>query len=180
MHFIRDCEEVAEFWTSIIRPENWAKFFSLSLHAWVDWNLTEKEIGHTPWKWSIFFGVAVNALWKDRKSLIFSQHSDLKLDWWYMLSNQVSFITQDIHHPSEYIDCVKTRNQVYWEPPIEGAYKLNVDGSHNWAIGKSACGGLIRDSKEKSLKVFTPTWEVIMLFMLKCGHFSLVLDWLAL
>ncbi|MCI08429.1 hypothetical protein A2U01_0029506, partial [Trifolium medium] len=73
-------------------------------------------------------------------------------DWWYLISRQVSSITHDIRHPSEYIDRVNNRTQVYWEPPIEGVYKLNVDGPHNWAIGKSSSGGLIRDSKGKFIK----------------------------
>lgn len=33
MYNLQDFEEVAEFWTSIIRPGHWTKFFSLGLHA---------------------------------------------------------------------------------------------------------------------------------------------------
>jgi hypothetical protein len=36
VHVLRDCEEAIEFWSSIIKPDNWAKFFSLGLLSWLE------------------------------------------------------------------------------------------------------------------------------------------------
>ena len=48
MHNLQDCEEGTEFWNSIVRPGLWTEFFSLGLHAWLDRNLTNDNIGNIP------------------------------------------------------------------------------------------------------------------------------------
>jgi hypothetical protein len=48
MHVLRNYEEENEFWSSIIKQDNWAKFFSLGLMPWLEWNLGNEDIGNTP------------------------------------------------------------------------------------------------------------------------------------
>jgi hypothetical protein len=66
-----------KFWSSIIKPDNWAKVFSLGLISWLEKNLGNEDIGNTRWSWVTFFGVYVNALWEDRSGLVFNQFSNL-------------------------------------------------------------------------------------------------------
>lgn len=67
-------------------------FFSLGQHAWLDWNLTSTDVGMAPWRWPILFGVVVWAVWKDGKSLVFSQQSNMREVLWSSICNQVHFI----------------------------------------------------------------------------------------
>jgi len=32
------------FWTSMIQPNQWSKFFSLGLKIWLDWNLSSNHM----------------------------------------------------------------------------------------------------------------------------------------
>lgn len=85
MHMLRDCEDVHEFWSKNINHNHWSKFFSLGLQAWLDWNLSQNDIGISHWKWNLVFGVACWALWRDKNLLVFSNQSD------YTYSNKVFF-----------------------------------------------------------------------------------------
>lgn len=55
---------------------------------------------------------------------------------------------------------VMTRERIHgtaaesWSKPMQGVYKLNVDGSHCVTRGESACGGLIRNSSGLFIKGF--------------------------
>ncbi|GAU40905.1 hypothetical protein TSUD_297100 [Trifolium subterraneum] len=46
MHVLRDY--AMDIWSPIIKPNNWAKFFSLGLTSWLKWNLDNEDIGNTP------------------------------------------------------------------------------------------------------------------------------------
>jgi ribonuclease HI len=155
MHCLRDCEDAREFWTNIINPEVWSKFFSIGLNSWLDWNLSNDNIGNNMNNWSIFFGVAVNELWKDRNSLVFSNISVIDRNLLYKINTQVSSII-NLHgfqknlvrrQPGEVV-------AVSWKPPPDGWHKVNVDGSFNTISGSTACGGLIRNQHGIFLKGF--------------------------
>lgn len=92
MHILRDCEEVQKFWSKHINQRVWSKFFSLGEHTWIDWNVSTVNVGLIPWSWSIFFGVAIWALWRDRNSMIFSQNSSMGEELWDLIFSQVHFI----------------------------------------------------------------------------------------
>lgn len=59
MHLLRDCEEVQSFWSRVIKNEHWSKFFSIGQYAWLDWNLSDNDIGMVHWKWPSIFGLAI-------------------------------------------------------------------------------------------------------------------------
>lgn len=77
MHMIKDCEDLKAFWSSLIDPSIWSKFFSIGFHCWLDWNLSSKDIGKHSTDWPIIFGVAVNEIWKERNSIVFTNNSPL-------------------------------------------------------------------------------------------------------
>ncbi|CAJ2678574.1 unnamed protein product [Trifolium pratense] len=47
MHVLRDFEDIMKFWSSIIKPDNWAKFFSMDLMSWLEWYLDNGDIENT-------------------------------------------------------------------------------------------------------------------------------------
>lgn len=59
MHLLRDCEEVHEFWSKYFKPYLWNKIFSLSQEAWIDWNMSSKNIGLVHWSRKLVFGVVI-------------------------------------------------------------------------------------------------------------------------
>lgn len=73
MHLLKDCEEVKDFWPSLINLDQWSSFFSIGLHNWLDWNLSSTQVGILQGNWLVVFGVAINNIWKDRNSMVFSQ-----------------------------------------------------------------------------------------------------------
>lgn len=55
MHALRDCEVVKDFWNPLVSQEKWSSFFSMGLHAWLDLNLTSKEVSKNTCHWSTFY-----------------------------------------------------------------------------------------------------------------------------
>lgn len=45
MHMLRDCEYVHDIWSKNINHDHCSKFFSLGLYAWMEWNLSQNDIG---------------------------------------------------------------------------------------------------------------------------------------
>ncbi|XP_075083870.1 uncharacterized protein LOC142167802 [Nicotiana tabacum] len=54
---------------------------------------------------------------------------------------------------------------VYWEKPVQGALKLNTDGSFNKEDGKAGLGGALRDNKGDIIMAFS--------FPYKCNNHNL-------
>lgn len=154
-HCIRDCDEVRELWAKVIHPDHYSKFFSLGLYAWIDWNLTNPNVGITPWDWSLFFGVACSMLWNDRNSWVFNKSSKMGPTLFYDICGYVRFIDQELKKllPS-FVPHGKREVYIMWKPPPCRAYKVNVDGSHYHDRGSTACGGLIRNSDGIFVKGF--------------------------
>lgn len=92
MHMARDCEEVREFWSSLINPSSWSKFFSVGLHNWMDWDLSSNNIGTHHLDWPIVFGIAVHEVWKDKNSLVFARSSSMRNNLTFLVLNQANFI----------------------------------------------------------------------------------------
>lgn len=162
MHMLRDCEDVHKFWSKVLNSSQWSKFFSLGLHAWLNWNLTSSNIGVSSWSWTIMFGVVVWALWRDRNSLVFSQVSQMGDDLWAFINNQVHFIEKSISHPMASLDLHLKSAVASWKKPPQGVVKLNVIGSYGHGNRNSACSGLLRDENGSFIRVF---------FFFLQGHF---------
>lgn len=154
MHLLRDCEEVQDLWKKHIKQDLWSKFFSLGQYAWFDWNLAAVNIGQVPWKWPLVFGIAIWAIWKDRKSLVFSHISSMGDSLWSMIFNHAHFIENSSVNPLKSRDLSYCHNSGSWKKPPHGVFKLNVDGSHGLGKGSLACGGLIRDAEGNFIKGF--------------------------
>lgn len=77
MHILRDCDEVRDFWSTVVHTDQMARFFSLRFHSWLDWNLSCKDMGRDQVEWCTFFGVAIYELWRDRNNFVFSMHTNL-------------------------------------------------------------------------------------------------------
>jgi len=56
IHILRDWNEARDFWSPIIKPNHLVKFFSLRLILWLEWNLSNDNIGNTPCNWIFLFG----------------------------------------------------------------------------------------------------------------------------
>lgn len=78
LHTIRDCEDVKKVWNQFIHHDHWAKFFSLGLHDWIEFNLKGQNLKAPVGFWSSFFGIMVYHLWNDRNNLVFGRSSMLQ------------------------------------------------------------------------------------------------------
>ena len=41
LHMVRDCDEAADLWLSMINMKNWQRFFFGNLQDWILWNLSQ-------------------------------------------------------------------------------------------------------------------------------------------
>jgi hypothetical protein len=56
--------------------------------------------------------------------------------------------------PPAYLERSGLVSPIKWEPPPNGKYKFNVDGSYNKRNNSSACGGLLRDARGNLIQGF--------------------------
>lgn len=96
MHVIRDCEDVLDFWRSIVKPEYISHFLSMGLHGWLDFNLSFQDVGVDTADWQTFFGVAIYELWRDRNKLVFERASSLGQELLLFVNNQAHFIAHGL------------------------------------------------------------------------------------
>lgn len=141
-------------WFLVQHPDHWSKFFSIGLDQWLEWNLPQKDIGLTHWNRSLLFGVACWALYRDMNSQVFSQYSDIWGNLWPYVCNQVYVISNNLSKPQNSRSNFTKPAQSTWEKPVQGWFKLNVDGAFGSRQGNIACGGLIRDSNGAFVKGF--------------------------
>lgn len=144
MHMMRDCEVVQNFWNHCIDPSLRSKFFSIGLHQWLDWNLSSKTVGSSPWNWNLLFSVTVRMNWKDGNSLVFSSSSSMNSSFWAEVSSQVHLFEKEIQSPSIMTNSHFQNNQSFWKKLGAGWYKCNSHGSYKQIGGSSSCGGIIR------------------------------------
>lgn len=155
MHILRDCEQVFDFWKAVVHPDHISRFFSLGFHSWLEWNLTTSGIGCIDSNWSIYFGVAIYELWKDRNSFVFSRLASLGANLLFIVLQETKFIEEQRIKPSLHCTFKEKRLvHIAWTPPPPGCFKFNIDGSHLRSAGSSACGGLVRDSDGRFVKGF--------------------------
>lgn len=81
--------------TRLDKEECWSKFFNINIFAWIEWNLTFKDIGNVTWDCSIFFRVMVTR-WKDWKMLIFSHQSDMEDKLWNLVNIHIHDIVVEL------------------------------------------------------------------------------------
>lgn len=101
MHLAKDCDEVKDFWSSLIDLILWSKLFSIVFHNRMDWNISSNNIGIHHLDWSAVFGITVHDIWKDMNSLIFAHSSTLGTNMLFNVLNQVGFISKirgNVHH----------------------------------------------------------------------------------
>lgn len=128
---------------------------SLGIHEWVGWNLNTKDVGVTPWDWSLFFGVACSTIWRDRNSMVFNRSTRMGTSLFTDIRQQVRFIAQELHRPTPtYLPAPRREVLISWKPSPCNTHKVNVDGSHRSGHGNSACGGLIQDDSGRWVKGF--------------------------
>lgn len=85
MHMVWDCEELTLFWDCSVPSHSWAKFFSLGLHEWIQFNLSSLDSGNVNLDWPILFGVATYHLWNDRNKLVFNNRTNMPYTYVSML-----------------------------------------------------------------------------------------------
>lgn len=155
MHLLRDCELVLPLWEEFVHQDQWAAFASKGYHDWLWWNLSSSDLGPLQIPWPIFFGVVLDALWRDRNKLVFSRSTDLESGLSHSIISQAHFIyNESVKDSSLCSPPPRKEVHVAWTPPPSAFFKVNVDGSHLPSTGSSACGGLIRDSKGKFIHGF--------------------------
>lgn len=144
MHVLRDCECALELWEKIVDPNQWHKFASLGLHPWLEFNLSNSDVGLGSWNWPIVFGTMVHMLWIDRNHFVFLGKSSIPDQFLPKVFGQVEAIHRELMKPGPSFIEDSHEISVKWRPPPDGVISLNVDGSHRQR--HSACGGLLRNS----------------------------------
>ncbi|KAJ1375402.1 Reverse transcriptase zinc-binding domain [Sesbania bispinosa] len=146
LHTLRDCEVVADLWSSLIDQNNWASFFSLGLDNWMKKNLLDISINVAGTPWSFIFPVAVWLIWKDRNNLIFNSKTDLPSNLFFRIISHARRIISTIASPCPISQRIfKNKVLISWARSPQGFIKLNVDGSvleHSYI---ASCGGLFRN-----------------------------------
>lgn len=90
------------------------------------------------------FGVTLDALWRDTNSLIFGHKSEIDDNLLQQVIHQARFIYFESQKALPMLGLPhKKEVDIAWTPPPRLAFKLNVDGSYIFALGSSACGGVI-------------------------------------
>lgn len=95
MHLLRDCELIMKFWEPLVDTAVWHLFASKGFHYWLEWNLDCNDIGLENILWSIFFGFAIDAIWRDRNLLVFERKSSLDSGLLHEIILQAWMIQQD-------------------------------------------------------------------------------------
>jgi hypothetical protein len=91
------------------------------MNSWLNWNLSNDNIDNNMNNWSIFVGVAVNELWKNRNSLVFSNISVIDRILLYKINTQVSYII-NLHGFQKNLVTMQSGEvvAVSWKPPLDG------------------------------------------------------------
>lgn len=45
MHYLRDCNQILDFWSKLVPSEKWSQFASRGFHSWLVWNLESTDVG---------------------------------------------------------------------------------------------------------------------------------------
>ncbi|KAK3170499.1 hypothetical protein Dsin_032530 [Dipteronia sinensis] len=120
--------------------------------------------------WSTLFFAMIWTIWEARNELVFKgsrmtieQATDLikfQVAWWFKHHGKCSMLpitTMLLNLPESCSEAKVQRkaNIGKWIPPIEGAFKFNVDGSSRGNPGSAGIGGVLRDSSGKILGSFS-------------------------
>ncbi|KAF7805325.1 putative ribonuclease H protein At1g65750 family [Senna tora] len=156
-HAIRDCVWVKGIWEKLVRRDMWSSFFNLDIKSWVDLN-TSKNWGYTnDGSWSSTFAYTTWLVWKQRNDFIFNNRN-------INASCLLNRICTEIHNYKEAavmdrkvnaLQNSKNRSHMSWQPPQEGWYKINCDGSYWYNSDDISCGGVIRNSRGEWITGFS-------------------------
>lgn len=70
---------------------------------WLEWNLSNEDIGNMSWSWVTLFGVSINTLSKDHNELVFDQYFNLWQNWLLHIANQVQMVVENSFKPAAYM-----------------------------------------------------------------------------
>ncbi|KAL4356853.1 hypothetical protein AHAS_Ahas09G0128200 [Arachis hypogaea] len=166
LHVMRDCPFISRTWKSLVNRNSQQNFFQTDIQAWMKENLWSPH-NRNGTSCPIIFITTCNLAWKSRNELIFQNFP----------SNPKTLLNQAIYLAKNYEDCLaisevevstlstSRKDMIGWEPPTEGWFKLNVDGSVMPPASMASCSGLIRDCQGKMIAVF----------MMNLGNYSITL-----
>ncbi|CAA7059955.1 unnamed protein product [Microthlaspi erraticum] len=146
IHILRDCPAMEGIWRRIVPRRKRREFFEAPLLSWLYTNLgSELDLGE--YKWSTCFAMAVWWGWKWRCDNVFGSNRKCR--------DRVKFV-KDIAKEvaSAYTKTTNTggmaqrvERQIAWQPPIQGWWKVNTDGTSRGNPGLATAGGVLRDEQ---------------------------------
>ncbi|CAN1188105.1 Putative ribonuclease H protein At1g65750 [Linum perenne] len=148
-HFLRECSFAREVWNRTRREFLSEPDWQLPLSDWMEFYLKSDN--------GLQFGIVCWFLWRARNERIFADSRDGPTRVAIKASNWLHTVRTAMCRET----CLETENErgrridVSWEAGSEDWYTLNTDGSVLGHRGRSAAGGLIRDSSGKCLHAFT-------------------------
>lgn len=95
MHSLRDCEVLKNLWSRVVSEDELSKFFSLGLHAWLEFSLSLRGDISRHRSWILFFGLAVREIWLDRNQLVFDGDSAFLDSIWYTIRKPVNLVKME-------------------------------------------------------------------------------------
>ena len=139
---IRDCSFVKNIWLSFPTYFLFSDFFNLDLHQWCKKNTKVNALlGYVPW--GVVFAFVLWAIWLDRNSLIFSNHS---VPSQVLRHNAVSHVTKFF-----FLSFISTQSSIRkssvllrWCPSPFPFVTINTNGSSSGNPGPTGVGGLAR------------------------------------
>ncbi|KAJ1381042.1 Ribonuclease H domain [Sesbania bispinosa] len=137
LHVLRGCYAARVIWDAVASSPLDQSFFSFDLATWIFENITESSRVTFRKNWSV---LTLDVLWRHRNEFIFCQKK-----------YSVESTTQEIASTVEFSPA---RSSISWDPPPEGWYKVNCDGSVRSDISHATCGGIIRDERGVPLGAF--------------------------
>lgn len=140
-HLFRECPIAIQFWRKLGIPKSKKATFRASFSEWIRANCLgyEEHTLNIPWKF--IFPQAIWLLWKQRNAGIFRKERPNQNLHEVCVQRAAEYYTLSMT-PSR---VCKKQTLVRWDPPPEGFYKLNTDGSILQNPGKAGAGDLIRD-----------------------------------
>lgn len=125
---------------------HWNEFYSWNHEEWIVNNVTKKLGKEKEALWSILFALALDTLWYTRNQFVFEGSLSLGFDLISRIQARVKEISYVFESPLSILSSSPGCSliKVKWNPPPEGWFKLNSDGSVRSGLSQAACGGLLR------------------------------------
>nr|KYP52893.1 Putative ribonuclease H protein At1g65750 family [Cajanus cajan] len=140
IHLLRDCDFTHVIWQRLHATSHIEEFYDLTLQEWLKFNLS-----CTNKAWVCTFAIGLDAIWKARNSLVFSQSSTTPNQAVCEVTGRVRELSKNLISSSFNSHIQREMcHTISWSCPPHGFLKLNSDG----VVAESriaACGGVIRD-----------------------------------